>query len=93
MLGDKPNLKLSKSLWLAVKSNEMLRDSMHAFVRELKSGGTDYVSYATTGKYVYIEILNPNENVKQIIHSWTIYHPITILKKRPNVSDYDRVDW
>jgi transcription antitermination factor NusA-like protein len=85
---------MSKDIkWLSIKSNEMMRDTMKAFIRELKERNIEYESFATTSR-IYIEIKSKlNDEDKKLIYNWSYYNPISVLNKKPNLDNADWSDW
>jgi hypothetical protein len=85
---------INKPIWLSIVSDEMLRDTMKAFIIDLKAANVlGYTSYATA-KRVYLSIeVDPLKPIDQLLNSWCAYHPIRQINKPKNISDYDIVDW
>ncbi len=85
-------------MWLSIRSNEMMRDSMKAFIKELKEFNIAYESYGAQRR-IYLKITEDfsvkNEYVRfrEWLYRWMDYHPISMVKRPKNISDYDRVDW
>jgi hypothetical protein len=83
---------LLKDIWLSIRANEMMRDTMKAFIQEIKRYNINYTSYASRNR-VYLHLENVTEAFQKELGNWTHYNPISQLKKTPNVSDYDITDW
>lgn len=84
----------TKDIWLSIRSDEMMRDTMKALIQEIKSHNIQYTSYASgNGKRLYLHLKNCPESFNKELGNWIYYNPITQLKKPPNISDYDVTDW
>lgn len=79
-----------KDMWLSIRSNEMMRDTMRALIAEIKGHGIEYESYGSQ-KRIYLHLKNVSAAFN--INSWVQYQPVSVLKNAPDISDYDRVDW
>lgn len=82
----------TKDIWLSIRSNEMMRDTMKALIQEIKSHNIQYTSYAS-GNRLYLHLKNCPESFKKELGNWIYYQPVTQMKKPPNISDYDVTDW
>ncbi len=81
---------MGKDMWLSIRSNEMMRETMKALIAEIKGHGIEYESYGSQ-KRVYLHLKNVPAAFD--INNWIHYQPVSVLTNAPNISDYDRVDW
>ncbi len=90
-------MKDNKSIiWLSIKSNEILRQQMNAFLEFLRGSKVHYTSYSSNSVTIYMELKlpieissNPTCEFHRELGSWIFYNPIISLKRKPKVSDYD----
>ncbi len=83
----------SKDIWLSIRSNEMMKDTMKALIQEIKAHKIEYVSYGTQ-KRIYLHLKNAPESFRgNILNNWVYYQPVSVVKRPSNISDYDVVDW
>ena len=76
--------------WLSITKNEMMKDEMNAFTTELGELDPNYETYDAGGRNLYIK--TSKKAFEKLTSSWFVYHPISMLKNKPGVSDYDLVE-
>ena len=83
-----------KDIWLSIRSNEMMRDTLKALIQEIKSHNIQYTSYSSpSGDRLYLQLKDCPESFNKELGNWIYYQPVTQMKKPPNISDYDVTDW
>ena len=83
-----------KDIWLNIRTNEMMRDTMKSLIQEIKSHNIQYTSYSSpSGDRLYLHLKDCPESFNKELGNWIYYQPVTQMKKPPNISDYDVTDW
>ena len=91
------NLAEFKIVWFSFTVNELMRESFNEFIKLLKLYSTKLELYSKGPKVSYIKMETDNKSWKNAklqykLSYWVMYHPINLLSKKPNISDYDLVE-
>ena len=76
--------------WLSITKDGIMREELNAFTTELGELDPKYKMYDAGGKNLYIK--TSKKAFDGLTDSWFVFHPISMIKNKPNVSDYDLIE-